>query len=103
MAKKGFKGGIDSLLSETQKKRGRPKVNNKPISKSSQIGTREGETRATFIMSERLLDDVKAMAYSNHVAIKDILQKALEEFFSKRKAKLEHARADYKNKGKEQI
>lgn len=83
MSKKSFTGGLSSLLGEnpkpTKKSRGRPKTQTKKITKSSQEGTRENETRATFIVNEELLDKLKAVAYWERVMIKDIIDRALKE------------------------
>ena len=90
MAKKTFKGGIDNLLGEGTKVKaptskevvkpvGRPKTQFKEITKSSQEGTKENETRATFIVREELLEKLKAIAYWDRVLIKEVIDKALEE------------------------
>ena len=51
MSKKNFTGGLNSLLGDQPEKpkRGRPVTQTKEITKSSQEGTKEKETRATFI------------------------------------------------------
>lgn len=69
MAKKDFTGGLNSLLGEQpdKPKRGRPKTQTKEITKSSQEGTKENETRATFIVKEDLLEKLKAVAYWERV------------------------------------
>jgi hypothetical protein len=85
MSKKNFTGGLNSLLGEgkardkTTKKVGRPKTQFKEITKSSQEGTKENETRATFIVNEELLEKLKAIAYWDRVLIKDVINKALLE------------------------
>ena len=92
MSKKNFKGGLSSLLGEaptkskvrpgataTPKKVGRPQTQFKEITKSSQEGTKENETRATFIVNEDLLEKLKAVAYWDRVMIKDVINTALEE------------------------
>ena len=69
MAKKTFKG-MSNLLGEGTKVKapikkeiinpvGRPKTQFREITKSSQEGTKENETRATFIVREDLLDKLK--------------------------------------------
>jgi len=98
MSKKNFKGGLDSLLqpsvpvsepkTETPpQKKGRPKTVTKEITKSSQDGTKEGETRATFIVKEELLEKLKAVAYWERVMLKDILNTILQEYIDKYKVK----------------
>jgi len=92
MSKKSFSGGLNSLLGDkTESKKatdnkapvGRPKTQFKEITKSSQEGTKEDETRATFIVNEELLEKVKAVAYWDRVLIKEVLNKALEEIVDK--------------------
>ena len=112
MSKKSFKGGLDSLLGESptrseidikmigfenhlkemerdrliegaKKKRGRPQTSTREITKSSQEGTKENETRATFIINEELLDKLKAIAYWERLLIKDVLNTALQEAVAK--------------------
>ena len=106
MSKKSFKGGIDSLLGggvperstvtpeaptaaanpTTEeipaiiKKRGRPQTNYRDISKSSQEGCKESETRATFIIPEADLAIIKAIAYWEREQIKDVIKAAIREY-----------------------
>jgi hypothetical protein len=81
MSKKNFTGGLSSLLGDQpdQPKRGRPVTQTKEITKSSQEGTKENETRATFIVNEALLDKLKAIAYWDRVLIKDVVNMAMLE------------------------
>jgi len=85
MSKKNFTGGLNSLLGDqTEKpKRGRPVTQTKEITKSSQEGTKENETRATFIVNEDLLEKVKAIAYWERLLFKEVINKALEETVAK--------------------
>ena len=85
MSKKDFKGGLDSLLGEQKEKpkRGRPKTSTKVITKTSQEGTKENETRATFIVGEELLDKLKAIAYWDRSLIKEVVSTALKEYVDK--------------------
>lgn len=91
MSKKDFSGGLSSLLGETKqeptKKRGRPKTSTRQITKSSQEGTKENETRATFIVREDTLDKIKAVAYWERVQIKEVLNTALQEYLASYEAK----------------
>ena len=82
MSKKNFTGGLNSLLGDQPEKpkRGRPVTQTKEITKSSQEGTKENETRATFIINEELLDKLKAIAYWDRVLFKDVLAQALLEY-----------------------
>ena len=81
MSKKNFTGGLNSLLGDQPEKpkRGRPVTQTKEITKSSQEGTKENETRATFIVNEELLEKLKAIAYWDRVLIKDVINTALLE------------------------
>lgn len=96
MSKKNFSDskGIGALFNEVnellrnegaEKKhgRGRPKTSTRVISKSSQEGTKEGDTRATFILKEELLDKLKAIAYWDRVMIKEVINTALSEYVAK--------------------
>lgn len=92
MAKKSFSGGLNSLLGDTPKAEAapvaaEPKVPKKEIIKTSQIGTKEKETRATFIVNEDLLEKMKALAYWDRVLIKDIVNQALEEHIARHEKK----------------
>jgi hypothetical protein len=80
--KKNFKGGLSSLLGEQPEKpkRGRPVTQTKEIYKSSQEGTKENETRATFIVDEELLDKIKAVAYWDRKQIKEVINTALSSY-----------------------
>ena len=88
MAKKNFTGGLSSLLGDEPqpqaeapaKKTGRPQTSQREITKSSQEGTKENETRATFIINEGLLDKIKAVAYWERSLIKDVLAEALQGY-----------------------
>jgi ACT domain-containing protein len=85
MSKKNFTRGLNSLLGDQPEKpkRGRPVTQTKEITKSSQEGTKENETRATFIINEELLDKLKAIAYWDRVLIKDVVNTALQETIAK--------------------
>lgn len=85
MSKKNFTGGLNSLLGDQPEKpkRGRPITQTKEITKSSQEGTKENETRATFIINEELLEKLKAIAYWDRVLIKDVINTALQETVAK--------------------
>ena len=109
MAKKNFSGGLNSLLGEKPKAEAAPvaaepkepkaeaapvtaepkapKAPKKEIINSSQIGTKVNETRATFIVNEDLLEKLKALAYWDRVAIKDIVNQALEDHIARHEKK----------------
>ncbi len=85
MSKKNFTGGLSSLLGDQPEKpkRGRPKTSTREITKSSQEGTKENETRATFILNEALLEKLKAIAYWDRSLIKEVVNTALQEAVDK--------------------
>lgn len=86
MSKKTFSGGLSSLLGEAskgKKKIGRPVTQTKVITKSSQEGTKEKETRATFILKEDLVEKLKAIAFWERKLIKDFIGEALQEIVDK--------------------
>lgn len=101
---KSFKGGLDSVLGETsangkgKPKLGRPKTNFKVINKTSEIGTKAGETRATFIINEESLESLKALAYWERLTIKDVLSQAIEAHLASKKRELPKAVEAYKSK-----
>jgi len=67
------------LEGKIKNKVGRPQTQFKEITKSSQEGTKENETRATFIVNEDLLDKIKLIAYWDRVLIKDVINGAFKE------------------------
>lgn len=85
MSKKNFIGGLNTLLGDQPEtpKRGRPTTQTKEITKSSQEGTKEKETRATFIVNEELLEKLKAIAYWDRVLIKDVVNNLLQDLIDK--------------------
>jgi hypothetical protein len=95
MSKKNFQGGLSSLLGDqpeitlamktqlAKPKKGRPVVNFKEITKSSQEGTKENEIRATFIVNEELLEKLKNIAYWERLLIKEVVNSALIEAVAK--------------------
>ena len=91
LTKETAKEFLDELSKEVSKdakaKRGRPVTQFKETTKSSQEGTKENETRATFIVNEDLLDKLKAIAYWDRVLVKDVLNIALQEYVDKKKPK----------------
>jgi len=87
MAKKNFKQtGLNTILgavkketpAPAKKKAGRPKDPNKRVpEKSSQKGTKNDETRATFILKEKLVEKLKNIAWWDRKKIKDVVGEAL--------------------------
>jgi hypothetical protein len=99
MTKKSFKGGgLSSLLGEKKELNlenakeylqefNKPGKVKRVITNSSQKGTKENETRATFIVNEELLDKLKAIAYWDRILIKDVVNSGLEEYVANKKVK----------------
>lgn len=56
------------------------RVERRVLTKSSQSGLPIGWTRATFIVSEALLDKVKDLAYTERREIKEVINEALETY-----------------------
>jgi hypothetical protein len=85
MSKKNFSGGLSSLLGESAEAE-MPTIKekaNRIITKTSQEGTKENETRATFIVNEELLEKVKAVAYWERMLLKDVINSAIEDSLAK--------------------
>lgn len=78
MSKKSFSSGLDSLLGDNIKEKEQKKPV-KEVFKTSQIGTLETETRATFIVNEELLEKIKAIAYWDRLLIKEIINKSFSD------------------------
>jgi NRPS condensation-like uncharacterized protein len=103
MGKKNFDKGLDGLLSGSGKPavkpRGRPKTNFKIPEKTSEAGTKEHETRATFIVDKDQLEKLKALAHWERSTIKDVLNAALEKYLDG-KRDLKEAISTYSKKFK---
>jgi len=112
---KNFSGGLNSLFKTTneepqakqqapqkaQVKRGRPTTSTRELTKTSQEGTREGETRATFIVRENTLETFKALAYWERKQIKEMMQEAMTAYLATRTpSQLKQAEKAYQEKGK---
>jgi hypothetical protein len=67
-----------------EKKPGRPKSNFKNITKTSQIGTKINETRATFIVNEEQLELIKMVAYWERITMKTVVFEAFESYLNAR-------------------
>ena len=63
-------------------RRGRPRTNLREVTKSSQEGLPENWTRATFIVRQTLLEDLKDCAYTQRRTIRDVLDEALRAYLS---------------------
>ncbi|MEP6551955.1 MAG: hypothetical protein ABJB11_00340 [Ferruginibacter sp.] len=76
-------GSPDTEAAAGKAKRGRPVTQFKETTKTSQDGTKENETRATFIVNELLLDKLKAIAYWERLLIKDVINEAMQDAINK--------------------
>lgn len=76
--------------------RGRPKTSTKVPKNASDKGTKPGEVRATFLVNEGYLEDLKALAYYDRKSIKDTLNTFLQEYLKARAKDLTQARKIYK-------
>ena len=83
MSKKDFTGDTFSLMTGNEPKIGRPVTQTKEITKTSQEGTKENETRATFIINEEILEKLKAIAYWDRLLIKEVINEALSNYIDK--------------------
>ncbi len=108
MAKKSFKGGLNSVLGDdieeqpvlpakAYEEEVKPAVEAlknlkaksetedlaNTTSKSAKIGVKAGETRATFIIKQEVLETLKALAYWERKQFKKVLNEALEAHFQK--------------------
>ncbi len=93
MRKKDFKDGLNILLGEDKA----PEITKREITKTSQIGTKPNETRATFIVNEDILEDLKALAWFERKTIKQVLNEALQGYIKNIK-NIKHVKTLYKNK-----
>jgi hypothetical protein len=82
--KKNFLGGLNSLIGESGqqtnlRKEEKTKAPAREITKSSQKGTKENETRATFIVREDLLEKINRIHYWDRILIKDLINQIFEK------------------------
>lgn len=79
MAKKNFKGGLDSLLQNTTGANPNVSTTLSPQNNS----TKPNELRATFIVREDYLEKIKAVAYWDRILVKDVMNIALGQYLEK--------------------
>lgn len=79
MAKKNFKGGLDSLLQNTTGANQNISTTLSPHNNS----TKPNELRATFIVREDYLEKIKAVAYWDRILVKDVMNIALGQYLEK--------------------
>ena len=82
--------GLDTFFGEIEadkkKSKEQPKAADKKIgaTKKASDATKDGEIRATFIVKESRLEQLKAIAYWDRAKIKDIHDAALEMYLNSR-------------------
>lgn len=98
---KDFTSGLATILGEVPSKSKKKEASEKKvITKSSQIGTKENETRATFIVSEQQLESIKALAYWERLSIKELIAHMIECYLETKGEILETALLSYRKKVK---
>ena len=97
---KNFTSGLATILGEAPSKSKRKETSDikKVITKSSQIGTKENDTRATFIVSEQQLESIKALAYWERLSIKELIAHMIECYLETKSEVLETALLSYRKK-----
>ena len=73
---------IARKLARKEQRRGRPRTNLHVVTKSSHERLQENWTRATFIVRQTLLEDLKDCAYTQRRTIRDVLDEALRAYLS---------------------
>ncbi len=98
MSKKDFSGGLSTVLGEDKApETTRRGVTKRGVTKTSQIGTKPNETRATFIINEDILEDLKALAWFERKSIKQALNEALQGYIKNIK-NIKHVKTLYKKR-----
>ena len=93
MAKKNFNQGINSLLINTRQEQEAPEqiVRSNTLIKekksSVKAGLKKGETRATLILREDIIEKYKAISYWDRVPLKEVMDDALSSFITSYEAK----------------
>ena len=72
-----------TFMSKKSNKKEVEKAPKKEIKNSSKAGTKENETRATFIVNDELLEKLKGISYWDRVPIKDLVNAALLDAVTK--------------------
>lgn len=62
---------------------GKEPIIKKKVDRTSLIGTKEGETRATFILQQYSADKLKEIAKESNRKIKEVAQEAIDDFIKK--------------------
>lgn len=88
-SKEASKDSIQSNLGKqsTQKNKSEKQSNEESEKNSSQKGLPEGWTRGTFIIQAKYLEKIRSTAYWDRKDIKEVLDEALEAYFSNKSVK----------------
>lgn len=73
---------------------GKPRTNYREIEKSSQEGLPENWTRATFIVREDLLQQLKQWAAYERKSIKDVVKDMMTEYLSDKEIPIERGETE---------
>lgn len=65
---------------EPKRRTGRPTTIKRKLDKTSQANLPDKWTRATFIVHEDLLDNLKDLAYTERKTITDVINEAIEQY-----------------------
>ena len=71
---------------QPRRKVGRPITSNKIVTKSSQRGTKENESRITFIIRDQIIANIRSIAYWKRETIKEVVSSALTSAIEKYEA-----------------
>lgn len=79
-SKQGLQGKQGIEGKQVKLRAGRKRTNFREVTKTSQLGTQEGWTRATFIMREEALNKLKALAFWERKSIKDVMDDVFSSY-----------------------
>ena len=83
MSKKSFRGGIDTILGESNQDEVQVKSESLVKTTRKPDAPQPGEKRATFHISENTLEKVKAIAYWERLTIKEVVNDAFADYVAK--------------------
>lgn len=75
MSKNKFEGGFDSLMGDLSKR-----DNKEVVHKIEPVESFEKEIKATFLISDALVEKLRAIAYWERILIKDIVHTSFSNF-----------------------
>lgn len=83
MAKKSFiggAGGIDTIISDMKSIKAKEPTRVEIQIKSNKEGTLSGESRATYILQDVIIERIKEIAYIERKKIKEVVSEAFEAY-----------------------